>query len=122
VDLVTALDAQGPVLVDCIALWLTAQLDALDAWARVEAGDRDDVLAQARHRIDALAAAVARHEGDVVLVSNEVGMGVVPSTSSGRLFRDLLGIANISLASVCDRTVLVVAGHALDLTRPGVQR
>lgn len=122
VDLVPVLDAPGPVLVDCIALWLTAQLDDLDAWERAEAGDREGVLADARDRIEELAAAVSRHEGDVVLVSNEVGMGVVPSTPSGRLFRDLLGIANIALASACDRTVLVIAGQALDLTRSGADR
>jgi len=116
-DLVPVLKEPGPVLVDCIALWLTAQLDDLDAWARADSGDREGVLADARDRITALAEAVAQHEGDVVLVTNEVGMGVVPSTSSGRLFRDLLGIANITLADACDRTVLVVAGRAIDLAR-----
>jgi adenosylcobinamide kinase/adenosylcobinamide-phosphate guanylyltransferase len=121
-DLRTVLDAEGPVLVDCIALWLTAQLDELDAWARTDAGDREGVLTEARGRIDALADAVSQHTGDVVLVSNEVGMGVVPSTSSGRLFRDLLGIANIALASACDRTVLVVAGQPLEITRAGAGR
>lgn len=116
-DLVPVLKEPGPVLVDCIALWLTAQLDDLDAWTRADAGDREGVLADARDRISALAEAVSQHEGDLVLVTNEVGMGVVPSTSSGRLFRDLLGIANIALADACDRTVLVVAGRAIDIAR-----
>lgn len=109
-------NTDGPCLIDCLALWLTAQLDDIDAWHRWESGDRDAVLAEARLRIDDLCAAVTRHPRDVIVVSNEVGMGVVPATPSGRLFRDLLGIANIAMADACDRTLLVVAGRTLDLT------
>lgn len=112
-------DVEGPCLIDCLALWLTAHLDELDAWQRWEAGERDAVIAEARIRIDDLCAAVARHPGDVVVVSNEVGMGIVPATPAGRLFRDLLGIANIAMADACDRTLLVVAGRTLDLTEVG---
>jgi adenosylcobinamide kinase/adenosylcobinamide-phosphate guanylyltransferase len=52
---------------------------------------------------------------DVVLVSNEVGMGVAPATSSGRLFRDLLGIVNARVASACDEATLLVAGLPVPL-------
>jgi adenosylcobinamide kinase / adenosylcobinamide-phosphate guanylyltransferase len=116
-DVVATLSgADGPCLIDCLALWLTAQLDDMDAWQRWESGERDAVLQESRMRIDLLCAAIAQHPWDVVVVSNEVGMGVVPSTSAGRLFRDLLGIANIAMADACDRTLLVVAGRTLDLT------
>ncbi len=99
----------GPVLVDCLGTWLTAQLDDLDAWA---GGDRwrpalDDRLA-------ATLAAVAAGD-DLVLVTNEVGFGLVPEHSSGRLFRDLLGTVNQRVAAVCDEVHLVVAGRVLRL-------
>jgi adenosylcobinamide kinase/adenosylcobinamide-phosphate guanylyltransferase len=113
-------DAASTLLVDCLALWLTAQLDETDAWSRAAAGDRPQVHDEIGQRIDALAAAVALCPADVILVSNEVGMGVVPATASGRLFRDLLGILNVRVSRACDETNLVVAGHAFPLpARPG---
>jgi adenosylcobinamide kinase/adenosylcobinamide-phosphate guanylyltransferase len=51
----------------------------------------------------------------LVLVSAEVGLGVVPATRAGRLFRDELGTLNAALAEVCDRVVLLVAGLPLRL-------
>jgi adenosylcobinamide kinase/adenosylcobinamide-phosphate guanylyltransferase len=48
-----------------------------------------------------------------VLVSNEVGMGVVPPTASGRLFQDLLGGVNARVSAACDRTTLIVAGQPI---------
>jgi len=50
-----------------------------------------------------------------VLVTNEVGMGVVPDYASGRVFRDLLGSTNQRIAAVCDEVHLVVAGRVLKL-------
>lgn len=105
----------GPVLVDCLALWLTAQLDDLDAWARLDAGEWATILDDGRHRIDALVAALRATPREVVLVSNEVGMSIVPMTPAGRLFSDLLGVLNLEVSSVCDRTVLMVAGRPLVL-------
>ncbi len=54
--------------------------------------------------------------GDTIVVTNEVGMGVVPVSESGRLFRDVLGRANVRLVDVADAAYLVVAGRCLDLT------
>lgn len=119
VDVATILrtaECGGTVLVDCLALWLTAQLDAVGAWDRIDSGDAAGVQADALACVDELAAAVRDCRSDVVLVSNEVGMGVVPATSSGRAFRDLLGITNVRVAEACDETVLVVAGRPLTLT------
>ena len=114
-------DEASTILVDCLALWLTAQLDDLDAWTRAESGDRAGVLADAAGRIDALVAALTQCAADVILVSNEVGMGIVPATASGRLFRDLLGVLNTRTAAACDQTILVVAGHPVPLpSRTGV--
>lgn len=99
------------VLIDCLGLWLTARLDEIDAWARAEAGDAAAVQQEALAAVDAVLAALGSCAADVVLVSNEVGMGVVPATASGRLFRDLLGIANTRVSAASDETVLVVAGR-----------
>jgi adenosyl cobinamide kinase/adenosyl cobinamide phosphate guanylyltransferase len=60
-------------------------------------------------------AAVAVAPGRVVLVSAAVGLGVVPATRSGRVFRDELGTLNAQLAAVCDEVLLLVAGLPLRL-------
>lgn len=116
-DLVRALgaaEAGSAVLVDCLGLWLTAKLDELHAWGR----ETDtDMKAQALARIDALAHAVTACRASVILVTNEVGMDLVPVDPGGRLFRDLLGIANARLSDVCEPVTLVIAGRALDLPR-----
>lgn len=109
-DLAPVLDAAaGPVLVDCLGTWLTAVVDAAGAWERPS----DEVHALVLERADALAGAVAGCAHDVVLVTNEVGLGVVPEHRSGRLFRDLLGTVNQRVAAACDEVHLVVAGRVL---------
>ena len=60
-------------------------------------------------------AALRGCEQDVVLVTNEVGWGVVPAHRSGRVFRDLLGTVNQQVATACDEVHLVVAGRVLVL-------
>ena len=110
-DLAAALALPGAVLVDCLGTWLAAVLDEEAAWelpSEVVHGLVTDRLATA---VTALTAA----EGPVVLVTNEVGLGVVPSHRSGRLFRDLLGTVNQTLATACDEVHLVVAGRVLVL-------
>lgn len=103
-----------PVLVDCLTLWLTARLDALDAWADPSAAEGPMTA-----EIEALASHVADSAGGVVLVTNEVGSGIVPPDPGARLFRDLLGVCNTLVADVCDQVHLVVAGHVLPLKRVG---
>ena len=107
-DLAAALRTPGPVLVDCLGTWLTRLVDDAGLWdARTE-----DVSA---HVGDAVTAAVAALGDDVVLVTNEVGLGVVPEHRSGRLFRDLLGTVNQRFGTACDEVHLVVAGRVLRL-------
>ena len=96
----------GPLLVDDIATWLTGVLDEAGAWDRSV-----DVSPQ----VDALVEAVRAAPGRVVLVSAEVGLGVVPATRAGRVFRDELGALNAALARVCDEVLLLVAGLPLRL-------
>jgi adenosylcobinamide kinase / adenosylcobinamide-phosphate guanylyltransferase len=99
----------GPLLVDDLATWLTGVLDDAAAW------DAPTVPPTARAAVEELVAAVAAAPGRVVLVSAEVGLGVVPATRAGRLFRDELGALNAALAVVCDEVVLLVAGLPLRL-------
>ena len=111
VDVAAAVRAEpGPVLVDCVGTWLTRQLDAV-GWDT----PRPVVTSELERRIADLASAVAEHPGPIVLVTNEVGWGVVSEHASGRLFADLLGRANQALGAVCDDVVLLVAGRALHL-------
>lgn len=100
-DLVAAIEAApagAPVLVDCLTLWLT----------NVLLGGRD-VPAE----IDGLVAAVARASRPLVMVANEVGLGIVPDNALARAFRDHAGILNQRIAAVADRVVFTVAGLPL---------
>ena len=110
-DLAAAVrEAPGAVVVDCLGTWLSAVVDRL-GWQ----SDRGALEAAVTGRLDELVAALSAASGTVVLVTNEVGLGVVPEHRSGRLFRDLLGTVNQRVAAVCDDVVLVVAGRALRL-------
>jgi adenosylcobinamide kinase/adenosylcobinamide-phosphate guanylyltransferase len=109
-DLATALRTPGPVIVDCLGTWLTAVLDERDLWAAPSEGAAAEIDSRLVEPI-----AVLRERDDVVLVTNEVGFGVVPAHRSGRLFRDLLGLVNQEFAAACDEVHLVVAGRVLVL-------
>jgi len=99
------------VLVDCLTLWLTGVLDAAcPTW-----DDHDTLAAAADAAAKDLRAAIEACPATVLLVSNEVGMGVVPPTSSGRLFVDLLGRVHQVIGEACDSLTLMVAGRALDI-------
>ena len=67
---------------------------------------------------DALCHALAHRDGSTVVVSEEVGLGVHPSTDVGRAFRDALGTVNRAVADVADEVLLVIAGRVLPLARP----
>jgi adenosylcobinamide kinase/adenosylcobinamide-phosphate guanylyltransferase len=112
-DLPEALTVEpGPLLVDCASLWLTGVLDRHQCWDTA-AGTPPRLRARAEQ--DRLVAAWAATPTRTVMVSSEVGWGVVPATASGRLFRDELGRLNAALAAAADEVVLVVAGLPLRL-------
>lgn len=107
------LGADGPVLLDCLGTWLTAQLDELEAWEAPErqwAGALDE-------RFAALESAWQAPEL-VVAVTNEVGWGLVSEHRSGRIFADHLGRLNQLMAASADRVDLVVAGQVLTIKGP----
>lgn len=99
-----------PVLVDCLGTWLTALMDRESLWDSATA----DVYAAVEGRLDELCGALTG-VSDAVVVTNEVGFGVVPAHRSGVLFRDLLGLINQRVAAVCDEVHLVIAGRVLKL-------
>ncbi len=103
--------ATGPVLVDCLGTWLDAILAEAGLWEAPAPEVEEYVAAHITGIVATLRAATA----PVVIVTNEVGLGVVPEHRSGRLFRDLLGTVNQRIAGVCDEVHLVVAGRVLRL-------
>lgn len=113
-DLVGVLaSTDGHVLVDCLGTWLTAVLDERGLWD----ASADEITGVIGRMADETAEVLGvRDRGeDTVLVTNEVGLGVVPEHRSGRLFRDLLGLVNQRVAAACDEVHLVVAGRVVRL-------
>ncbi len=89
-----------PILVDCLTLWLSNLMHA-----------GRDIGAETERLLAALAAA----RGPVVLVANEVGLGIVPETPLGRAFRDQAGRLNQRVAAMAERVVFVAAGLPMPL-------
>jgi len=106
VESTTALDAAiqrhgqsaDVLLVDCLTTYCGGLLSRIRSESR------------RRMHIDAVVAAICSTSASLLIVSNEVGSGVVPPFKSGRLFRDLLGEMNQEIGRVADRVVLLVAG------------
>lgn len=88
-------DGQGPRLVDCLTLWLSNLMHAERNWETEAA---------------LLAETLVRQKSPVVLVTNEVGLGIVPDNLLARRFRDAAGILNQMVARVADEVEFVVAG------------
>jgi adenosylcobinamide kinase/adenosylcobinamide-phosphate guanylyltransferase len=101
-------DAKTLVVVDCLTLWMTNLLMPADA---AQALDETAVIT-AGH---ALCEAVAAAPGPVVLVGNEIGLGVIPLGREVRQFVDALGRLNQSVAAACERVTLMAAGLPLTL-------
>lgn len=102
--------ATGPVLIDCLGTWLTAIIDD-EGWH-----DLEQARAAVERRCSRLLPALEQAGVAVVVVTNEVGWSLVPTTAAGRFFQDELGRLNASVAAVASRVHLVVAGRVLDLT------
>lgn len=110
-DLAGALrQARGAVLVDSVTTWLAAAMDECGAWDGSPAA-----AGRLEARIAELRAAWRLASVYVVAVSDETGLGIVPQTPSGRMFRDELGRLNQHLAAESDEITFVVAGRALTL-------
>ena len=88
----------GILLVDCLTLWISNLL--------MENYDSDQILGQ----VQSVTRAVASAACPVILVSNEVGTGIVPDNKLARLYRDLVGSTNQAVAECSDQVVWIVAG------------
>ena len=102
-----AATAQRAVLVDCLTLWLSNIMHA-----------ERDVEKETRH----LAEWLRQAAGPVVLVSNEIGLGLVPETPLGRRFRDAQGRLNQAVAAAVPQVAFIAAGLPLWLKGPSVQQ
>jgi len=93
-------DGAGPRLVDCLTLWLSNLLHS----------DRDWKL-----EVATLTRTLSDQRSPVVLVTNEVGLGIVPDNALARAFRDAAGVMNSSVAAVADEVEFIVSGLVLKL-------
>ncbi|MDR6554559.1 bifunctional adenosylcobinamide kinase/adenosylcobinamide-phosphate guanylyltransferase [Paenibacillus qinlingensis] len=95
------------VLVDCLTLWLTNWLLHYEGMS--------DAVQLVTKQIDELVEAVSSYSGQLILVTNEVGDGIVPEYPLGRQFRDLAGRMNQRVAEVCQQVFLVTVGIPIEL-------
>jgi adenosylcobinamide kinase/adenosylcobinamide-phosphate guanylyltransferase len=95
------------IVVDCVTLWASNVLLAEEA----------NALAVMAREVDELFAWYRAHDATLILVSNEVGMGLVPDNALGRAYRDLLGAVNKKIAAVADEVFLLVAGLPIEIKR-----
>lgn len=100
-------DEAPTVLVDCLTLWLTNIL--------LQSGDHPELARIVEDEIDRLVEAAKQYPGHLVLVTNEVGSGIVPEYPLGRIFRDLAGRLNRKMAEISDQVFLVTAGIPVEL-------
>lgn len=110
--------AGDAVVLDCVTLWVANLLGPDDTAASNDAPP-PDAVATAIERARDFAAWAAEFDGDVIVVTNEVGMGLVPPYPLGRAFRDALGAANRAIAARADRVYYLVAGLSLELRSLG---
>ncbi len=104
IDLAAAIRgaAEAPTLVDCLTLWLS---NLMLAGADITAATT------------ALEEALAAHPAPIVLVANEVGLGIVPDNALARRFRDAAGSLNQTLAARADQVLMMVAGYPIEVKR-----
>ncbi|HEV2033588.1 MAG TPA: bifunctional adenosylcobinamide kinase/adenosylcobinamide-phosphate guanylyltransferase [Candidatus Dormibacteraeota bacterium] len=94
------------LVVDCLTLWVSNLLE--------KRTDAADIHVAA----EGVAQELASRQG--VVVTNEVGLGIVPANELARVFRDVLGTVNARFAALAERAVLMVAGRALELPRADI--
>ncbi|WP_328998611.1 bifunctional adenosylcobinamide kinase/adenosylcobinamide-phosphate guanylyltransferase [Kribbella sp. NBC_00709] len=121
IDLVPLLEASGPpLLIDCLTLWLSRTMDAVDVWSELSrSGSADEpatAVAELERRITDLVTAWSTTSRRVVAVSNDVGSGIVPADAGTRLFRDLMGRLNTTISLASDQVLWTIAGRTLPLT------
>lgn len=115
----TAVGWRGPVVLDCMTLWTSNLIFASlpgESWSTADGEAAEAAVLKA---VDGLIGWVEAATGDAIVVTNEVGLGIVPADPLTRLYRDALGRGNQRLAARAERVFLVVAGLALELRGAG---
>lgn len=108
-DLVEAVVTAGDdplVIVDCLTLWVANLL--------FRGGGEEEVLTATESTL----AVIGRRRGDTVVVTNEVGLGIVPADVETRAYRDVLGRVNQSFVAAADHALFLAAGRAVPLASP----
>lgn len=117
-EIVSALgeiDDEALVLLDCVTLWITNLLvQRIHDFDSAPAAAWERVIAECVALSVELVERQSRRTGPLVAVTNEVGLGVVPESRSGRYFRDAAGLVNQELARHAERVVLMVSGLPLE--------
>lgn len=98
-------DTDRMLMVDCLTVWLTRQMDVAGVWTNEPGCDE-----QLKQAVDELIDAIGACTRPVVMVSNEVGQGIVPADAGTRRFRDEMGILNMRVAAACDQVEFCIAG------------
>jgi len=107
----------GVILVDCLTLLVSNLLLAVSSGAGEDLTvDEEAATALVESEITRLLEAVRAIPAEWIIVSNEVGLGLVPPYPLGRVYRDLLGRANQRLASQADQVIFMIAGIPMHLT------
>ena len=107
-DAVASVDPGATLIIDCLGLWVTNRM----------LEDPSPAAAELVEEGAGLARELAARPGKALVVTNEVGSGVVPPTPLGRDFRDVLGLVNQAMVGAADAAYLVVAGRLLPLVDP----
>ncbi|MFZ5868489.1 MAG: bifunctional adenosylcobinamide kinase/adenosylcobinamide-phosphate guanylyltransferase [Thermodesulfobacteriota bacterium] len=110
-DVVRRAGSFNVLLIDCLTLWINNLL--FEASQRNEPIS-DEVVARL---CTGLIEAISQFDGTVILVTNEVGMGIVPEDATSRLYRDLMGCCNRMIADAADEVTLVVCGQPLTIKK-----
>ena len=108
-----ALDGHDTLLLDCLTVWVSNLLLGMEN----DAGAENEILA----RVEVFLDLYEKTEARWILVSNEVGLGVVPPSALGRVYRDALGRVNQLVAARADKVYTMTAGLALELKSLGAQ-
>ncbi len=112
---VEQVDAGATIIIDCLSIWVSNRmLEGGAGEGNVDAARAGEITAAAQE----LVACLHAREGVSIVVTNEVGSGVVPATPLGRAYRDVLGSVNQIVVGAADRAYLVVAGKLLELSGP----
>jgi adenosylcobinamide kinase/adenosylcobinamide-phosphate guanylyltransferase len=95
------------VILDCITLLVT---NLMMQYVKEDLVEEEPYMLAVQKEINDLAAVLREHKCDWLIVSNEVGLGLVPPYQMGRVYRDALGWANQQLARIADKVIFMVSG------------